>query len=371
MTVININTVTELYKAVNDINNAGKKIVLAAGSYQLNPNDPNVGPNAGRLELQEDMELEGQPGHPELVIIDESQLPIGSFDVPPFFKTGGIRVGKGSNAIRWLSVIGKPDLNALSAIDTDLLSAKAIINISNIIVSGSQLAIDIRNPGFAGAGREVIANISHCELLKNTVGGGQGISVQNANGATGSKIVANLQGNYIHHNSVGCRSWNFGGRSTTNNASIKINSKADRIEDNGIGMILNAGTSNNAASKADGNFLSFDAHGSSIKNNDRIIIPFDKNLPPGQIYAVGGYSSQAPNNTSNNKLDINLWGTPVSGIPTPDISAFGARTILGGIAGINNVVTIHLHGVSKAATDVPVPSVQPEPAGTNIVNVLR
>lgn len=183
MTSINVSSVTELYKAVNDINNAGNKIVLAAGKYELNPNDPEAGNFLGRLELQEDMELEGQPGHPGLVTIDESQLPINSFAVPPSFRTGGIRLGRRSNAIRWLTITGKPDIGALSAIDTDLPSAKCIITISNIIVSGSQLAIDIRNPGFAGRNRVITASIEKCELKNNVVGGGQGISVQNANGA--------------------------------------------------------------------------------------------------------------------------------------------------------------------------------------------
>jgi hypothetical protein len=42
--------------------------VLAPGTYILNASYPN----AGRLELLENMELQGQPGQPEVVIIDAS-----------------------------------------------------------------------------------------------------------------------------------------------------------------------------------------------------------------------------------------------------------------------------------------------------------
>ena len=374
MTVINVSNVTELYKAVNSIANAGKKIILAAGNYELSPNDPEAGIFLGRLELQQDMELEGEFQHPEKVIIDESKLPVTSFDGPAGTRTGGIRMGRGSNAIKWLTIIGKPDILALSAIDTDLTSVKCDITISNIIVSGSQLAIDIRNPGFAGTGREIIAKVSHCELKDNIVGGGQGISIQNANGANGSKIQASLQGNHIHHNNVGIRSWNLGGRSSTSQASIEIDSKADRIEDNGIGLILNAGNSNVATSVANENFLSFEAHGSKIKNNNGVPAPLDRNLPLCQLFAVGGNSTAAANKASNNRLEIKIWGTQISGSQPHDISIFGARYINPtpsgtDIAGTNNLAAIHLHGVSAKAKVDNADSIPNEPAGTNKVIV--
>ena len=99
MKIINVANVNDLYTAVNDVANTGKRIVLAPGIYPLGPNLVN----AGRLELQQDMHLQGQPGDASLVTIDESGLPDLSFSIPPF-KTGGIRIGKGSNKIEWLTV---------------------------------------------------------------------------------------------------------------------------------------------------------------------------------------------------------------------------------------------------------------------------
>ena len=76
---IYVSDISQLYAAVNDPANTGSKIVLAPGTYILDPNHPN----AGRIELLENMELQGQPGHPEQVIIDASALPATSFNPPP------------------------------------------------------------------------------------------------------------------------------------------------------------------------------------------------------------------------------------------------------------------------------------------------
>jgi hypothetical protein len=53
--------VVQLYDVVNDPSNAGSEITLSPGIYMLSSSYPN----GGRLELQADMELRGQPGHPK------------------------------------------------------------------------------------------------------------------------------------------------------------------------------------------------------------------------------------------------------------------------------------------------------------------
>jgi hypothetical protein len=45
--------------------------MLSNGTYTLKSSYPN----AGRLELQPDMRLQGQLGHPDLVVIAASALP--------------------------------------------------------------------------------------------------------------------------------------------------------------------------------------------------------------------------------------------------------------------------------------------------------
>src|SRR5215831_11961107 len=72
---VEVSNVDELYSAVNDPDNASTILLLEAGTYVLNA----AYPNGGRLELQPDMLLQGQPGNRDEVIIDASLLPGTSF----------------------------------------------------------------------------------------------------------------------------------------------------------------------------------------------------------------------------------------------------------------------------------------------------
>jgi hypothetical protein len=359
---INVSDVDELYEAVNDSANAGAVIVLAAGTYTLISKQPN----AGRLELQKDMEIEGQEGRPDLVIIDESALPPASFTVPPSFRSGGIRMGRGSNSIRWLTVLGNPSTNALSAIDTDLTWPDVIhIRVAHIIVKGSQNGINIRNPGFAGVNRIIEAQIEYNEFVDNNVGFGQGMEIQNANGATGSIIRANLKENYSHGNRLGLRSFN----TATSSASITINSTNDRFEDNGTGCYLVAGATTIAMAIANGNNLDFEAHGTSIRNNRR-----NNNTdgsPQGGLYAAAAVSAVSANSSSNNRLTIVLSRSPLSGNDTADINAFGAHSYTMDVAGTNNIAEIYLDDYSKNATAVITASLPAEPAGSNVIKIFK
>lgn len=358
---INVSDVNQLYAVVNDTANAGALIVLAPGSYIL----VSTQPNAGRLELQRDMELRGPEGRSDLATIDESQLLPASFSIPPTFKTGGIRMGRGSNAIQWLTVLGNPSTNALSAIDTDLPWTGIIhILIANIIVKGSQNGIDIRNPGFAGVNRVLEAYIYNNEFTANNIGAGQGMEIQNANGATGSAIRASLIGNYVHGNKLGFRCFN----TATSSASITIYSLSDRFEDNRTGCSFNAGASTSATSIANGNLIKFDAYGDSFRDNHG---PSPDGTPVAGIYAGGGLSTTTANSTSNNRLEINLWGCLFLNNTGSDISAFGANSNTPSLAGTNNILEIHLYNESRNATVVATASLPAEPAGTNIVNIFR
>src|SRR5215469_3320449 len=75
---VDVSNVNELYAAINDADNVGATIVLAPGTYLLNASYPN----AGRVELLNNMTLEGQPGQPEAAIIDATALPNSSFTIP-------------------------------------------------------------------------------------------------------------------------------------------------------------------------------------------------------------------------------------------------------------------------------------------------
>jgi hypothetical protein len=366
---INVGTIAELYAAVNDPSNAGSLVELAAGIYSLSASYPN----GGRLELQSDMSLQGQPGHADYVVIDGSLLPLASFGVVPF-RTGSVRMGRGANSLEWLTVKG--NVNALSAIETDLPSTETHIRIAHVVVSGSQIGIDIRNRVADQNNRNIDAEIEDNDILSNSAGFGTGIALQNANGVTGATINAALRENYIHHNRVGVRAFNNAATSTVNNCKISITSKSDRIEDNGLGMYISGGLSQVANALANNNSVEMKFHGSSIRNNNPVpmpdnIKPVESTIPIGGMFASGGNSSGNDNKVFNNTLLLDFQACHISDNGT-DIFAFGAWSrppVL--LPGTHNSLDLVLQGVSKKATVVAMPSVPAEPAGTNTITINK
>ena len=372
---IHVSSIEELYTAVNDPANAGAQITLAPGTYLLDATYPN----RGRLELQEDMSLYGQPGDPHAVVIDQSGLPNTSYAGP---LTGGIRIGKGTNKLKWLSLKGGSlSANPFAVVTTDLPSSETYIEISHVIVNsnGSRIGIDLRNRLAEHTGRKVYASVEHSEVTGFVNALGFAISVQNANGASNAAIKVALKQNYVHGNRIGLLAGNGSISGTTENSVIEIESHADRFEGNGVGVDPSGGVNSSASTFSNNNTTIIEMHGTSISNNNPpqnpVLTPVNGALPGG-IYAAGGYNSVVGpggfNRASNNWLKIELWGCDVSNNNGVDINAFGAwcnpTTIL---AGTNNRLDIFLHGVSAQATVNAVHSVPFEPAGTNVVNVTR
>jgi hypothetical protein len=370
-TKIYVADISQLYAAINDAANAGSTIVLAAGTYVLNAGYPN----AGRLELLESMQLQGQPGHPGQVVIDASALPGTSFVPPNNFpapRTGAIRMGRGYNAIEWLTVKGNASTQAFSVIDTDLMwTGVSQVKVAHCVVSGGRSGIDVRNIGVASIGRVLEAELSNNEVSENFVQQGVGILIQNANGASGAIVKAKLSGNYVHGNKIGLRSYNVaGGVNTINSASTSIESNADRFEQNGLGIALVPGISEGATATANGNFVAFEAHGTTIKYNIGAIPPETFN-PSCGIVVMGGFRFST-GEASNNHVTMNLWGCTISDNQgAADIYGYGAFSEIANPAGINNTVQIQLNGVSKKATDISIASLPAEHAGTNVVNIIR
>src|SRR5688500_2525610 len=97
--------VDQLYAAVNDPQNAGRQIAAAPGTYTLSATDSSgvPRPNGGRLEFQEDMSLVGVEGDRSAVVISGINLPASVLPNAPI-PFGAIRLGRGRNAVEWLTV---------------------------------------------------------------------------------------------------------------------------------------------------------------------------------------------------------------------------------------------------------------------------
>lgn len=373
---IYVNNVIELYAAINDPENEGGTIVIAPGTYLLSKDYPK----GGRLELQHDMSLAGQPGHPEAVIIDANALPPSSFIVPPTptypvqLRTGVVRMGNGYNSIEWITLYNDPAHSIRSLIQTDLVTTSATkISIAHTIVKGSQIGISIVNRDAQSNGRIIEIEINDNEITNNIIATGVGIQIQNSQAVNGATIRATLRNNYIHGNRMGI--FAFNGSSIQNNLSIK--SYSDIIEDNGVGLDIYGGLSERADFPTTGNSTLFEAFGCTIKNNSGIPAPSTLvNTIPGGVTARGAYNppTAQPGSINNNKLDISFWGSQIErNAGLYSINAYGAISSFPStnIAGTNNTVTIRLNGVSKQATVNAIACFPAEPAGTNTVNVFQ
>ena len=161
---INVTNIEELYAAVNNPANAGNQIVLAEGVYQLSATAPGgaARPNGGRLELQENMSLRGVAGNRGAVVIDAANLPASSYTMP-IVNTGAIRMGKGTNAVEWLTV--RNAVNGGAGIIVHLSAAgTAYVRIAHIVSTGNLRGIDIRNAGNSPTGFVIEAEIVDNDL---------------------------------------------------------------------------------------------------------------------------------------------------------------------------------------------------------------
>jgi len=358
-----VSTLDELYAAVNDAGNAGTEVILAPGIYVLNASYPN----GGRLELQTDMSLKGQPGQIDAVLIDQSTLPISSYRLSPTITVAPLRIGRGANSIEWLSVKGGPvAVNPLAVIESDLLGDQTNVTISHVNVecNGSRTGILFRNRLEEHANRVINANLEYSEIFGATSGVAAGVAMQNR--ISGSQIKLNMKENYIHGCKIGVFNLNGGLGNSIDNCLLDLTSHSDRIENNGCGLDLSAGSGTPTAYSNNG-LVTVKMYGAIIKNNGVAqLAPTNGALLSG-IYAASAYAAIA----SNNVLNISLYGCDVSNNNAPDIYAYGAYSPTASIAGTNNLFDLYLHGLSANATIESAASVPAEPAGTNVLNIYR
>ena len=362
-----VSTLEELYAAVNDPANAGSEVMIAPGIYVLNASYPN----GGRLELQNDMSLKGQPGQIDAVLIDQSSLPFASFRLSPTVTVAPIRIGRGANSIEWLSVKGgSVAANPLAAIESDLIGTETNVTISHVNVdcNGGRVGILFRNRLEEHANRVINATLEFTEIsnaISNPNTPGAGLSLQNR--ISGAQINLNMKGNYIHGCRIGVLYFASGLGNNVENCSLDLISNEDHIEGNGCGIDLSGGTSN-APVLANNNIVTAQMYGSTIKENGLAQFPPNNNAHPGGIDIAGGWGN---NGASNNSLTVKLWGCDISNNNGTDIYAYGAFSPSAVIAGTNNRLDLYLYGLSANAIVNAHPSIPTEPAGTNVVNVYR
>lgn len=373
---INVSDVAQLYAAINNPENAGSTIVLAEGTYLLSPNYPK----SGRLELQHDMSLVGQRGHPGSVIIDVTNLPPSSLTLPPIPpattspRVGAVRMGNGNNSIEWMTLQNDPAHSIRSLIQTDIIAtAVTQIRIVHCIIKGSSIGMSIINREPAANGRIIEAEIEDNEIMDNTLPQfGSGIQIQNSMGVSDAAIYATLKRNYIHGNKAGMLAFN----ASSQRCIVEIKSHNDILERNGLGLMFNGGFIENANNLALGNSLKFEAYSSAVRNNTGNPAP-PFSFPAAGVYAAGGEAMPpfaAAGTAHHNRLEISFNGCIIEdNTGSSQVNAYGGHSFHASLTpvGTNNATKIFLHGLSKQTTVSAVPSFPVEAEGTNTIAVYR
>jgi hypothetical protein len=281
-----------------------------------------------------------------------------------FGRTGVIRIGRGNNAVEWLTIAGNP--LAAAGIETDLGSSLATtIRVAHVVAGNNARGVDIRNVGAAMAGRRLSAEIVDGAFFR----GVEGIRVANFVGADRGDITVVMSGNRSYENVVGCIFEN----NRSSFAAIYVRSSGDRFEDNGLGCQLGGGLVSSGA--ANSNSMIFEAYGSHFTNNTRT--SFFNNTGPdfpelGGIMVVGGDVLGPTGTASSNTAVVRLWGCKVDGNQNIDFQAFGAFSVdPSRLAGIDNHTTVELYGVSKRIAVLAVNSAPADPSGSNTVTIIR
>jgi hypothetical protein len=358
--------VEQLYAAVNDVANAGRQIVLSPGTYVLSATDGSSAarPNAGRLELQLNMSLDGVEGDRSAVVIDASTLPASAFNVS-FGRTAPVRIGRGSNSVEWLTIVGNSA--AAAGIATELTGTPTTdVRVAHVSAGGSSRGIDIRNVGVPMVGRRINAEVLDNEFIgpSEVIGMTEGIRVANFVGADAGIVVATMSGNRAHGFQLGLIVAN----NRTSNSTIDVSSAGDRYYGNALGALITGGLSQATSGVANSNTTTFVAHGTQFVDNTADIPGIDR----GGVRLVAGLSTVKADATSNNTLKVDLWGSKIAGNEPVDFEAYGAfKASTPGIAGTNNHTTITLHGVSRQIDGVILPSFPTDAGGTNTVTVIR
>ena len=354
-----VSNIEQLYAAVNDPHNAGREIAAAPGVYMLSTTDSSgvPRPNGGRLEFQEDMSLVGVEGDRSAVVISGINLPASVLPNAPI-PFGAIRLGRGRNAVEWLTV--RDTRGGQGNIVTGLAwPGTQYVRVAHVASTGAtNYNLSLFNFGTAPV---LEADIVDNDLFDAFGGMRGGFRIRNSSSGV---INLRLVGNRVWGNQL-----NFIINTAATGATTNVVSIGNNYFDNGNGLTVVGGFN------ASGNTINFHGYGDSYTNNNAgstlergglVIVAGDKGAPvPGTT----------PIPANDNTVNVSLHGCRFSGNERWDLAAIGARSFAGAVGspGDNNHVTLNMTGIPRRPPFVEffAGSIPAEFSATNSVTVIR
>ncbi len=325
--------VDQLYAAVNDPQNAGRQIVAAPGIYMLSATDPNGSPrpNGGRLEFQENMSLTGVAGDRSAVVISGINLPASSLTGGPI-PLGAIRLGRGRNAVEWLTV--RDTRGGQGNIVTGLsYPGTQYVRVAHVASTGATpYNLSLFNFGTAPT---LDADIVDNDLHSAFGGMRGGFRIRNSSAGV---INVRLTGNRVWNNQI-----NFIINTAATGATTNIISEGNSYFDNGNGLTIVGGlnsSGNTINFQGSGDTYTNNAAGSVFERGGLFVASADKGAPtPG--------STPVPSN--NNTVTVSLFFCRFHGNDLWDLAAIGARSFPEtlGDPGSNNHTTVNMVGIPR------------------------
>jgi hypothetical protein len=338
---IRISNVEQLYAAVNDPANAGALLKLARGTYMLSVIDPAgvPRPNAGRLELQTDMGLEGVEGHRYAAEIVASDLPASSFPAngPVAGPNAAVRLGRGHNSLEWLYVrdaaAGQANIDSgLQPLD----AGTAYLRVAHVASSGSTRGMNILNFGAATSGQTIEAQLVDNDFFDNTFSLSEGVRMGNFQGATGSTVNVLM----ISNRSWGQKQGRLIVNNRAQNSTINVWSFDNEFFDSGAGTNVFGGLSSNNT-RADGNTVNL----VSVRD-EYVANTGETEFDHGGLVVAATEDISAEGGGSGNTVNIKLWHVRTLYNNEADLTGIGARSLSLATAPLsqNNSVSIEIFG---------------------------
>lgn len=124
---------------------------------------------------------------------------------------------------------------------------------------------------------------------------------------------------------------------------MNVRSSGNRFYENGAETIVLGALSSNDT-RADGNTITFEAHGGWFVGNTR-----ETEFDHGGLVVLGAEDISVTGGGSNNTVHVSLWGCRMTANEVADLVAIGARWASAGAAGlsVDNRVRVEIHGEGK------------------------